>query len=132
MSNLQEHEAEQAAITAICESEACDHPDCRKSGLGWHDACEAVMWRGRRHPTSDDNNRRAAHALQTYYPDYDNDTALLGLIDFLSDVRHLCDLMDWNFAEIDGKAHGVYQDELRDCGVAADPVLRTAIERDLC
>ena len=30
MSNLEEHEAEQAEITAQCETGACDHPECRK------------------------------------------------------------------------------------------------------
>lgn len=30
MSNFKEHEAEQAAITALCESGECDHPECNR------------------------------------------------------------------------------------------------------
>lgn len=30
MSNLAEHDAEQAAITAMCEAGECDHPECQK------------------------------------------------------------------------------------------------------
>lgn len=29
MSSLEEHDAEQAAITALCDSGQCDHPDCK-------------------------------------------------------------------------------------------------------
>jgi hypothetical protein len=29
MSNLEEHEAEQAEITAACEAGECDHPECQ-------------------------------------------------------------------------------------------------------
>lgn len=29
MSNLEEHDAEQAEITAMCESGECDHPECQ-------------------------------------------------------------------------------------------------------
>jgi len=36
MSNLEEHEAEQAAITGACEAGECDHPDCREESTAWH------------------------------------------------------------------------------------------------
>lgn len=29
MSNLEEHDVEQAAITALCEAGECDHPECK-------------------------------------------------------------------------------------------------------
>jgi hypothetical protein len=34
MSNLEDHDAEQAEITAACEAGTCDHPECKPST--WH------------------------------------------------------------------------------------------------
>lgn len=33
MSNLETHEAEQAAITALCEAGLCDHPECHEDDM---------------------------------------------------------------------------------------------------
>lgn len=35
MSNLGEHLAEQAALTALCEAGTCNHPDCK--GIDWYE-----------------------------------------------------------------------------------------------
>lgn len=123
MSNLEEHEAEQAEITALCEAGECDHPECHAAPLDW-----------RKPVTIDDsdNSTRALRALQTIYPAYDDDGAETAVRDVLADLRHLCDLMGWSFAELSGQAHTVYLRELSECGAAAEnPDLKASIERDI-
>ena len=49
MSNLEEHEAEQARITAECEAGECDHPECHEAAyditMSWHDQPEGGTFR---------------------------------------------------------------------------------------
>lgn len=45
MSNLEVHEAEQAAITAMCEAGTCDHPDCKAKKANWRAIAWAHGWR---------------------------------------------------------------------------------------
>ena len=49
MSNLEDHNAEQAAITAACEAGTCDHPECHKGKIRY--VCsecgeESIYWEG--------------------------------------------------------------------------------------
>lgn len=127
MSNLAEHEAEQAAITALCESGQCDHPECRQS---WHKAATDVFDGAIQR---DENDERAARVLLAIYPAYDDDNLETAIRDVLGDLRHLCDLMDWDFSEIDHDARETYLRELgiRPHGAANNPALKAAIERDL-
>lgn len=121
MSNLQDHLAEQAAITALCEAGECNHPECRKTE--WHTPMEI---------DGTDNSTRAARVLQAIYPAYDDDTAETAVRDVLTDLRHLCDLMGWSFATLDQEAHRGYRIELADAsGPARNPGLQAAIEREL-
>lgn len=99
----------------------------RKS-QAWHDVVEEIMVETR---GLDDNARRAARALRTIYPEYDDDTAKTGIMDCLADIRHLCDLMGWSFAELDKDAHYNYSTEVSDFGVAEHAKLRSAVEAEL-
>lgn len=81
---------------------------------------------------SDDSNvRRAARAFQTVAPSYDDDTLSQGISDLLCDLRHLCDIAGFSFAELDNNAHRMYLMELRDCGIAAHHEFSTAINEQM-
>ncbi|MFV1626843.1 hypothetical protein VWY34_14240 [Phaeobacter sp. JH20_02] len=90
----------------------------------WHEFASEIE--------DNDNSTRAARALRAIYPAYDDDTAATAVRDVLTDLRHLCDLMGWDFAQMDKEAHRGYQVELSDCGgPAVNPAFSSAIERDL-
>lgn len=74
---------------------------------------------------------RAAKALLTIYPAYDNDTLHSGLVDALSDLMHLCDLMGYSFAHIQRTAQGHYAREVSELGTAGDDELRNACNEAL-
>lgn len=94
----------------------------------WHQVVEEVMIETL---GLDDNARSAARALRTIYPEYDDDTAKTGIMDCLADIRHLCDLMGWSFAELDRDAQYNYSREAADFGVAEHPRLRRTVEAEL-
>lgn len=39
MSTLEDHDAEQAAITALCEAGQCDHPECQSETDDYENEC---------------------------------------------------------------------------------------------
>lgn len=80
---------------------------------------------------NDSNAERAAKVLLAVYPAYDNETARSGMCDMLCDIRHLFDLMGWDFAADDRRAYQGYLEELHECGIAKDEDLKAAVERDL-
>lgn len=95
----------------------------------WHE--EALRLCSDGYILNDSNAERASKALQCFYPAYDDDTAESGLHDMIGDIRHLCDLMGWDFYEICDATYGTYCEEVRDCGIAKDDEFKAAIERDL-
>jgi hypothetical protein len=118
MSNLETHEAEQAAITAQCEAVHITLTPCERA--------QQIMdetWRN-----TDQNHRRAARIAIAILPAYDDDTAKTGIQDALSDILHLCDVAGWDFAEMEQGARRTYSREVLELGVAADADLRRALE----
>lgn len=97
--------------------------------MSWHAAIESVMAQTK---GSDDNARLAARSLGAIYPSYDNDTAKTAVMDCLSDIRHLCDLMGWAFSDLDADAQKNYTIEVVEHGPANNEHLREAVLRDLC
>lgn len=127
MSNLEEHEAEQAAITAACEAGKCDHAECQPPR--WDVAAREVFDGAIR---NDMNDERAARVVLACYPSYDDDTLETMVCDLLGDLRHLCDLMGWDFAALDKGSHLTYSRELHESGgVAKNERLRSAFENSL-
>ena len=100
MSTFEEHEAEQAEITAACEAGECDHPECKAES--WHDVATEIFDGS---VSDDKNEQRAARVTLACYPAYDDDTLETMVCDVLSDMRHLCDLMGWSFADLNKGAH---------------------------
>lgn len=98
------------------------------TSVTWHDAVESVMADTN---GSDDNSRMAARVLRTIYPAYDDDTAKTAVMDCLSDLRHLCDLMGWDFADLNTHAHQNYSAEVVAHGTAENKLLKDAVIRDL-
>jgi hypothetical protein len=127
MSNLEDHDAEQAEITAACEAGICNHPECKPST--WHQEAQRICSDGIIH--NDTNAERASKALQCVYPTYDDEDALGSVHDVIGDLRHLCDLMGWDFHAICDKSYALYCMEVRECGIAKDDALKAAVERDL-
>lgn len=86
-----------------------------------------------RHETqgTDDSARLAARALSAIYQSYDNDTAKTAIMDCLSDMRHLCDLMGCSFSGLDKEAHLNYSQEVMEHGPAENALLKDAVSRDL-
>ena len=125
MSNLATHEAEQAAITAVCEAGACDHPDCNPSPC---DRAQEIM--DETEHDSDNNTRRAARVLLAIAPAFDDDTTEAGIQDALTNILHLCDLAGWDFAAMESEARRIYSMEVSELGLANDPALCRAIERN--
>lgn len=121
MDAAQIHEAEQAAITAACESGTCDHPYC---GMNAADIAQHFMDGG---GALDDNRQRAARAYLAFAPAYD-DTPKDALSDLLADILHLCDLAGWDFAEIEGRARRNYQVEVAELGTTQDAGFSRAIQ----
>lgn len=97
--------------------------------FGWLKSAERVMDATKVDP--DRNERRAARALLCIYPGYDSDTLQSALSDVLADIRHLCDLMDWNIADLDAKAHANYSKEVDEFGPSNAPDLKRSILDDL-
>lgn len=128
MSNLETHEAEQSAITAMCEAGTCDHPDCH-GNMTWDRMAQKIL--DDPETSLSDNRRKAIRAFFAIYPAYDDDTLAVGLMDALSDIRHLCDLAGINFDEVSAKAADFYRDEEATNGKAIDDGLRQIIRRDL-
>lgn len=126
MSNLAEHEAEQAAITALCEAGECDHPECASES--WHELATEIFDGAVRR---DESAERAARVLLAIYPSYDDFTLEAAVQDVLTDLRDLCDLLGWNFARLNRDAHATYLRELEICGIAENAPLKSAIQRDL-
>lgn len=125
MSNLATHEAEQAALTALCEAGECGHPHCDPSPI---DRALEIM--EETDDDSDNNTRRAARVLLAIAPAFDDDTTEAGIADALTNLMHLCDLAGWDFAEMQQGARRVYLMEIGELGLAADETLRLAIERN--
>lgn len=143
MSNLETHEAEQIAITALCDIALCGHPECEARGA--MEASREFAAQAGEDPTpceraqqimdetesdSDSNTRRAARVLLAFAPSYDDDTAKQGLTDFLADAMHLCDAAGWTFSTILDRARHHYAAEAHALGKAADPALRRALENE--
>lgn len=127
MSNLEEHEAEQAEITAACEAGQCDHQECQPAK--WHEAARKVFDGGIRNDTNDE---RAARVVLACYPSYDDDTLETMVCDLMGDLRHLCDLMGWSFAMLNTGAEKTYSREVEECcGPASNEALKSAFEHDL-
>lgn len=126
MSNLAEHDAEQAAITAMCEAGQCDHPECHR--LSWHEAATNLFDGAIQ---NDRNDERAARVLLCIYPGYDDDNLETAMRDVLADLRHLCDLMGWDFSEMDSDARRTYLGDLEESPLAQNETLRKAVEKDL-
>ena len=121
MSTAEEHEREQAAITAACEAA---NPD------DWAEMCDRILHEelGEHIP----NYRRAARALRAIYPGYHGDDLEATLTDALTDIRHLCDLAGYDFFDLDGRAKDHYQAEIYEGnGPAAHEELQRAIKEDL-
>lgn len=125
MSNLATHEAEQAAITALCAAGECGHSDCNISPCN---RALQIMDETRR--DSDNNTRRAARVLLAIAPAFDDDTIQSGISDALTNILHLCDLAGWDFAELEEGARRTYQMEVHELGLASDETLRASIERN--
>ena len=96
MSNLEEHDAEQAEITAICASGECDHPECQEEG----NHVSAVIL------------PRVTALLDSMADDTGADTPDAKLRDMLGDLRHYADKHGLDFAVEDASAHDVYLEEL--------------------
>ncbi|MDP2047573.1 MAG: hypothetical protein Q8K33_01585 [Cypionkella sp.] len=132
MSNLEEHEAEQAAITAMCEAGTCDHPDCW-GNLTPCERAEQIMDETAKMADEDvdyQSHRRAARSLLCWAPAYDDDTIETGAQDMLTDFLHLCDLAGWDFADLVDRARAHYEVEVHDMGTAKDEALCKLIERN--
>ena len=130
MSNLATHEAEQAAITALCATGACGHFRCNESPT---ERAQEVMDETATLGAEEGdypNRRRAARILLAIAPEYDDDTTQQGIQDAMSDLFHLCDLAGWDFHQMLDAARRNYQDEAHDLGPATDDALRAAIERN--
>ena len=80
---------------------------------------------------ADSNTLRATRAFQTVAPSYDDDTLSQGISDLLTDLRHLCDLAGFSFADLDQKGHRMYLAELADCGIAIHIDLAAAIKEQM-
>lgn len=76
------------------------------------------------------NKRRAARAALAILPAYDDDDALTGVKDALSDIMHLCDLAGWSFADLCKTARANYLFEVEDLGTAEDEQLRRSLEEN--
>lgn len=130
MSNLETHEAEQAAITALCEAGECGHPACNPTpcerAQEVMDETAKLINVGPDYP----NRRRAARILLAIAPAYDDDDTKTGIQDAMSDLLHLCDLAGWDFQIMLDAARRNYQDEAHDLGPATDDALKLAIERN--
>jgi hypothetical protein len=128
MSNLETHEAEQAAITAACEALVCNHPDCHPSPC---DRAQQIMDETAAAADGDGEyptKRRAARFLLAVAPAYDDFDTATGIQDAITDLFHLCDLAGWDFDDIQHRAHAGYMDERHHLGAATDDALRLAIE----
>ena len=130
MSNLATHEAEQAAITALCATGACGHYRCNESpterAQQIMDETAAAMDADMDYP----NRRRAARILLAIAPSYDDFDIKTGIQDALTDLFHLCDLAGWDFDDLQRAAHAGYMEERHIIGIATDDALRAAIERN--
>ena len=122
MSNAEDHDAEQAAITAACVAGTCDHPECNPT------PCEVAQDIIDAPTDHDDNRRRAARAILCYLPAYEDEPSA-SLSDFLCDAMHLCDLAGWDFEQLTQVAHRNYRREVTDLGIASDNPLAEAIDR---
>jgi hypothetical protein len=145
MSNLADHEAEQAAITAACEAGLCDHPDCAAMGAMIASRDYAAQFPPAPTPceraqqimddTADNgaeegdypNRRRAARVLLAIAPAYDDDTTEQGIQDAITDLMHLCDLAGWSFIDMKRAAYLNYWREVDELRIATDDALRAAI-----
>lgn len=128
MTTFAEHMADQAALTALCESGECDHPECQKQ-------TEENDW-----PTTGDvsdvlekriqtlflrlmdgadmtNSHRGARALGSLIPTY-QDTPATCLRDAISDLYHAADLLGIDFDEERRVAYDNYQAEVHEEGPA--------------
>ena len=76
------------------------------------------------------NKRRAARAALTVLPAYDDDDAITGVKDALSDIMHLCDLAGWSFADLCESARSIYMFEVEDLEPAEDEQLRRSLEEN--
>ena len=79
----------------------------------------------------DSNARRAARAMLTIFPSYDDDTLETALGDIMCDIRHLCDLAGFDFYEVEASARRGYAAELAATGLAVDVALCAAIQEEL-
>jgi hypothetical protein len=95
----------------------------------WHQEAQRICSDGIIH--NDSNAERASKALQCVYPSYDDETALTAVHDVIGDIRHLCDLMGWDFHAVCNKTYDTYCIEVSQCGIAKDDALKAAVERDL-
>jgi hypothetical protein len=95
----------------------------------WHQEAQRICSDGIIH--NDTNAERASKALQCVYPSYDDADVRQSIQDVLGDLRHLCDLLEYDFSEIDSDAREMYLVELGECGIAKDDALKTAVERAL-
>lgn len=148
MSNLETHEAEQAAITALCDIALCGHPECEARGameasrdfaasappdLTPCERAQQIMDETEAAADADGeypNRRRAARIILAIAPAYDDDDTQTGIQDAMSDLLHLCDLAGWDFQIMLDAARRNYQDEAHELGPATDDALRAAIERN--
>lgn len=124
----EQHQLEQDQISKACEDGDCDHADC-STNKPWHQRVDEIMDETR--ADTDDNKRRAARVMRAIYPEYDDDTLNTAVHDVLSDLRHLCDLMGWNFAEIDAASQKTYTREVVELGTAQDAELYAIVEDQL-
>jgi hypothetical protein len=117
MSNLEEHEREQARITAECMAGTCDHPECHED----EDADQPPLMKEVMEAISpsvlgciDTNEQRGVRVLRVLLDQYgdggDDIETMLG--DMLVDVRHLCDLARIAFSEADRRGQAHYAAEL--------------------
>ncbi len=127
MSSLEEHEAEQAEITARCEAGECDHPDC------WAniDPLKAAQERS----NSSDADAPIHRALIAYCAirnAYGAETSMeLGesVAQMLCDLRHLTDLTGSFFAMEDRTGHLFYRSDVEANGTASDDFMRCVLTR---
>ncbi len=119
---------------ALCEAGKCDHPEClsdrtSRDPMEPGDAALAVM--DELEDDWDSNARRAARAFLAFFPSYDDWTLEQGIKDFLSDLRHLCDLADLDLGELDRLAHALYLEERGDCGIASHEAFKASIHHHI-
>lgn len=79
----------------------------------------------------DDNTKRATRCLQAVCSRYDKTGAVDAITEILGDLRHLCDLMGWEYHTIDKVAHDLYTAEVMRTKPAKHDKLREAVIRDL-